>query len=120
MSLLLPDPVWPVIVLAVIQLVDGLLCIKPVGFVARCFEDVNFPRRFWWLTAPVKFAAAAGLLAGLWVPYLGALTTAAVILYFLVAIAMHIGAGDFGRNLFLNATGMLGISAATFLFCFLT
>jgi hypothetical protein len=119
MSLLLPDPLWPVVALAAIQLVDGLLCIKPVGFVARCFEDVNFPRRFWWLMAPIKFAATAGLIAGIWIPYLGALTTAALILYFLVAIAMHITARDVGRNLFLNATGMLGICLATGLFCFL-
>jgi hypothetical protein len=68
---------------------------------------------------PIKFAAAGGLIAGIWIPYLGAVTTAALIVYFLVAIGMHIAARDFGRNLFVNATGMLVICVATGVFCFL-
>jgi hypothetical protein len=36
-----------------------------------------------------------------------------------VAIAFHIRARDFGRNLFVNATGMLVICVATALFCFI-
>src|SRR5690606_28527057 len=67
----LPDPVWPVLVLAVIQFGDGLLCLRPVAFVAACFEGVGFPRRWWWIMPPIKFAAAAGLIAGIWIPYLG-------------------------------------------------
>jgi hypothetical protein len=106
----LPDPVWPVLVLAIVSFGDGVMCIKPMAFIARCFDDVGWPRRLWWLMPPIKFAAAAGLVAGIWVPYLGAITTAAVVLYFIVAIAMHIRARDFGRNLFLNATGMLLLS----------
>lgn len=113
-----PDPVWPVLVLALIQLGDGILCIKPVPFVAKCFEDVKFPRRLWWLTPPVKFAAAAGLVAGLWIPYLAAVTSVALVAYFVVAISMHIRARDFGRNLFLNATGMLVICVATTVYSF--
>jgi hypothetical protein len=114
-----PDPVWPVVVLALIQLVDALLCLKPVAFIARCFDDVRFPRRLWWVMSPIKFAAFAGLLVGIWVPYLGALTSAALVLYFVVAIGMHIAARDFGRNLFVNATGMLLICLATLVWCFL-
>lgn len=116
---LLPDPVWPVIVLAVISLADGVLCLRPVSFIAECFEDVGFPRRYWWLASPIKFAAAAGLVAGIWVPGLGALTAACLVLYFVLAIAMHVRARDFGRNLFLNATGMLLVCVATLVFCFL-
>ena len=116
---ILPDPVWPVIVLAIIQVIDGILCIRPVAFVAACFTDVKFPRRYWWVMTPIKFAAAGGLLAGIWIPYLGLVTTAALVLYFLVAISMHILARDFGRNLFVNATGMLVICVATGLFSFL-
>jgi hypothetical protein len=115
---LLPNPVWPVVVLALIQVVDGALCIKPVSFIAACFAAVNWPRRFWWIMPPIKFAAAAGLIAGIWIPYLGALTCAALVLYFLVAISMHVAARDFGRNLYLNATGMLLICVATTLVCF--
>ncbi|MEU6159471.1 DoxX family protein [Streptomyces sp. NPDC047130] len=103
----LPDPVWPVAVLAFIQFGDGLLCLGPVPFVRRCFEEVRFPRKWWWLTPPLKFAAALGLVAGIRLPVLGAVTVWALVLYFLVAIAFHVRARDFGRNLLLNATGML-------------
>jgi hypothetical protein len=113
-----PDPVWPVIVLAVIQFVDGVMCIKPVSFIAECFENVNWPRQLWWIMPLIKFAAVAGLIGGLWIPYLGALTCAALVAYFLVGIGMHLGARDFSRNLYLNATGMLLICVATGLFCF--
>ncbi|MFD7310418.1 DoxX family protein [Promicromonospora sp. NPDC059942] len=113
---LLPDPVWPVVVLAVISLVDGVLCLKPASFIAACFDDVGFPRKYWWVASPIKFAAAAGLVAGIWIPGLGVLTTACLVLYFVLAIAMHVRAHDFGRNLFLNATGMLLLCVATLVF----
>ncbi len=116
---LLPEPVWPVVVLALISLVDALLCLKPVKFIADCFTDVHLPRRFWRFMAPIKFAAAAGLVAGIWIPVLGFVTTACLVLYFIVAISFHIRARDFGRNLFVNATGMLVICVATLIFCFL-
>jgi hypothetical protein len=109
---LIPDPAWPVVVLAAIQLVDGVLSIGPVEFVGKCFRDVNFPERWWWTVPIVKFAATAGLVAGLWLPGLGLVTSLALIPYFVVAITMHIRARDFGRNLFINATGMLVICVA--------
>ena len=103
---------------ALIQLVDGVISWSPVAFIAKCFEDVRFPRRWWWILRPIKFAAAAGLVAGIWIPYLGLVTCVALILYFVVAIGMHIAARDFGRNLFVNATGMLAICIATALWSF--
>lgn len=57
-------------------------------------------------------AAVAGLIAGLWIPYLAAVTCAALIAYFVIAIGMHVAARDLGRNLFVNATGMLAICIA--------
>lgn len=116
---MLPEPVWPVVVLAAIQLVDGLLCLRPAPFVARCLENVRFPRRFWGLLSPLKFAAAAGLLAGLAVPFLGVVTTAALVLYFVVAVVLHVTARDLGRDLFVNATGMLAICLSTLMVSFL-
>ena len=112
------SPIWPVIVLAIVQVVDGIICIGPVSFIAKCFEDVGWPRRWWWIMPPIKFAAAAGLIAGIWIPGLGLLTTLALIAYFVVAISMHIRARDFGRNLFINATGMLILCVATLLISF--
>lgn len=114
-----PDPIWPVVALAFIQLIDGILCLKPVAFIAACFDDVRFPRRWWWIVPPIKFAAAAGLIAGIWIPYLGFVTTSALVAYFVVAISMHLRARDLGRNLFLNATGMLVLCVGTLIWCFL-
>jgi hypothetical protein len=114
-----PDPVWPVLVLALIQLGDAALCVGPVAFVRQCLIDVRFPRRWWSVLAPLKVAAAAGLIAGLWIPYLGAVTSLALIAYFLVAISAHVRARDFGRVLFVNATGMLVLCVGVFGWSFL-
>lgn len=114
----LPEPIWPIVALAVIQLIDAILCLRPVAFVAACLEDVRFPRRFWWMLPPLKLAAAVGLIAGIWIPFLGVVTAVALIVYFVVAIGMHIRARDFGRNLFLNASGMLLTCLAVTLFSF--
>ncbi|MEV8336675.1 DoxX family protein [Streptomyces niveus] len=106
------------IVLALIQFVDGMLCIQPVRFVCECFEGVNFPRQWWWVASPLKFAAAAGLITGVWAPVLGTLAVSGLVLYFVVAIFMHIRARDFGRNLWLNAATMLGICVFVMLWSF--
>jgi hypothetical protein len=111
------QPWWPVALLAVLQLGDAVLSAKPVAFVRQCLIDVRFPRRFWKVLTPLKVAAAVGLVAGIWVPALAILTCAALVCYFVVAIASHIRARDFGRNLFLNATVMLLICTATLVFC---
>ena len=142
-----PSPAWPVLAVAGIQLVDGALCVRPVGPIARCFDDVRLPadavvgeegagfRQVFHGLNPERitgaalgvgiarhalnqFAAAAGLLAGLRVPYLGALTGSALIAYFLGATGMHVRARDFGRTLFVNASGMLAVCVSTTVVCF--
>ena len=50
---------------------------------------------------------------------LGALTTGSLVLYFIIAIAMHVRMRDLGRSLCLNATGMLTMCTATLAFSFL-
>jgi hypothetical protein len=116
--IVLPDPIWPVLVLALIQVADGLMCLKPVDFVASCLTNVRFPRRFWVVLSPLKFAAALGLVGGIWIPGLGLVTSVALVLYFVVAVSMHIRARDLGRDLFVNALGMLAICVATLVVCF--
>lgn len=110
------DPWWPLAVLAAIQVGDAAMCWKPVAFIRGCLLDVGFPRRFWRLLPPLKLAAAAGLVLGIWLEPLAVLTSAALVGYFVVAIAMHIRARDFGRNLFLNASGMLALCTATLVY----
>ncbi len=113
-----PEPAWPVVALAGLQLVDGALCIRAIEPIARCFEDVRLPRPFWPVTPVVKVTAAGGLLAGLRVPYLGAVTASAMVAYVVGAIGMHVRARDLGRNLFVNASGMLAICVGTTVACF--
>lgn len=110
------DPWWPPALLALVQIVDAGLCWQPVGFIRDCLLDVGFPPRFWPVLPPLKLAAAAGLITGIWVTPLAVLTCLALVCYFLIAIAMHLRARDFGRNLFLNATGMLALCGATLVF----
>ena len=109
-------PWWPVVGLAGVQLVDAVMCVGPVPFIARCLEDVHFPRRYWPLLPLLKLAAAAGLVVGVWLEPLAILTAGCLVAYFVVAVAMHIRARDFGRNMFVNAGGMLAtcIAALTF------
>ena len=107
------DPTWPLVVLAAIQLVDAAISVKPIAPVAECFADVGFPRRFWWVFTPIKLIAAVGLLAGVWVPEIGLAACLGLVLYFLLAIGAHVRARDFGRNLFVNAIGMLVLTVGT-------
>lgn len=110
------DPWWPLAALAAIQLGDAVLCWKPVAFIRDCLTDVGFPRRLWWLLPTVKIAAAAGLVLGIWIQPVAVLTSAALVTYFLIAIAMHVRARDYARNLFVNATGMLALCVAGLVF----
>lgn len=101
------QPWWPLAGLAAIQFGDAVMCLKPVGFVRACLIDVGFHRRYWRLLPVLKAAAAAGLIAGIWAEPLAVITAAALVAYFIIAISLHIRARDFGRNLFVNAAGML-------------
>ena len=114
------DPTWPLFVLAAIQLVDAAICVKPITPVAACFDDVGFPRRLWWVFTPIKAAAAVGLLVGVWVPEIGLAACIGLVLYFVLAIGAHVRARDFGRNLFVNAIGMLVLTVGTTYICFVS
>ena len=107
---MIPEPVWAAPMLALIQLADAVFCAIPLGFVTKCLDDVRLPRRYWPLLPWLKMAAAAGLLAGLWIEYVGALTALGLVLYFTLAVGAHIRVCDFGRNI-INATLLLLLSA---------
>lgn len=80
------------------------------------FDRRPVPRTLLEVSPPLKAAAAAGLIVGIWVPPLAVLVSAALVCYFAVAVSAHVRARDFGRNLFLNATAMLVICSATLAF----
>jgi hypothetical protein len=96
--------------LAAFQFADAAFSRRPLWFVEQCLQDVRFPRPYWWVFTPLKAAAGAGLVAGLWVPYVGAVTATALVVYFVLAVGSHLRVADIGRNL-LSATALLGASA---------
>ncbi len=114
---MIPEPVWPAVVLAAVQLGDAVFCAIPLRFVTSCLDDVGLPPRYRPLLAPLKLAAAVGLVAGLWLDHLGALSALGLTAYFTLAVGAHVRARDLGRNAS-NAAVLLGLSAwvlATFL-----
>lgn len=105
------DPWWPMAALALVQAVDGALCLRPAAFVARCLTNVGLPEPWWKALPPIKFGAAIGLATGIWWPSLALLTTACLVAYFVPAVCGHVRARDFGTDLLVNANGMLLICA---------
>ena len=47
------------------------------------------------------------------------MTSIALVAYFVIAVTMHLAARDLGRDLFVNASGMLLVCTATLVFAFL-
>lgn len=105
-----PDPAWPAIGLGVVQAADAVFCAMPLDFVVKCLDDVGLRTRFRRLLPAIKAAAALGLLAGLWIPYLAAVTAACLTAYFALAVGAHVRANDIGRNM-ASATILLGASS---------
>ena len=68
----------------------------PLPFVVRVLDDINFPQGYRWIFAPIKAAAAIGLLSARFSPGLARLTTAMLTLYFVLAVAFHVRARDLG------------------------
>ena len=108
----LPSPVWPVLILLVIQAGDAAMMLRPPKFIVDCLEGVRFPRDWWWVLIAAKTASVAGLLVGLWVPGVAMTTTAAVVVYFLAAAAAHLRARALNSTFYLNCLGMLVLSLA--------
>jgi DoxX-like family len=66
----------------------------PARFVAKTLDTIEFPERYRWIFAPIKAAAAVGLLSVRWFPGLARLTTAMLTLYFVLAVAFHVRVRD--------------------------
>lgn len=102
------------IALAIIQLVDGVLCATLISERFTAYLDGELERlRISSLTQQamplVKVAAAIGLLVGLWVPLLGAASAAALIAYFVIAIGAHARVKDPPAK-YVNASVMLAFT----------
>lgn len=93
--------------LAAVLLADVVLSIRPVRFIRDCLESVHFPEDWWWILLVVKVLAAAGLIAGIWIPGVAFAANLGVVVYFLCATVAHIRAKATGLAFWLNCLGML-------------
>lgn len=100
------DPIWPVLVLVVIQAGDAVACALPLPAIAAALDRIDCPVSIRRVLPVVKAASAAGLAIGLWVTAIGLATIAALVVYFVIAIAFHVRAHDTVRNT-VAAAGML-------------
>ena len=97
--------------LAAVLLADVVLSIRPVRFIRDCLESVHFPEDWWWILLVVKVLAAAGLIAGIWIPGVAFAANLGVVVYFLCATVAHIRAKATGLAFWLNCLGMLMLSS---------
>ena len=67
-------------------------------FVVKSLDTVGFPQRYRWIFAPIKAAAAIGLLSVATSPGLARLTTAMLTLYFVLAVGAHVRVKDSVAN----------------------
>ncbi|MEU2246699.1 DoxX family protein [Streptomyces sp. NPDC019224] len=114
----LPSPVWPVVVLLVIQAGDAAMMLRPPGFIVDCLEGVRLPREWWWVLTTAKAASVVGLVVGFRVPGVAMTTTAAIVVYFLAAAVAHIRARALNTTFWVNCLGMLAVSLAVLVGCF--
>lgn len=116
---LLPEPWWPVALLAFVVLGDALLSIRPPRFIQGCLDGVKFPRDWWWALILIKVVAAAGLVAGIFIPGVALAANIGVIVYFLAAVVAHLRARFTGSEFWLNCLGMLALSSTVLIISFL-
>jgi hypothetical protein len=115
---LIPDPWWPVAVLALVVFSDAAMSIRPPKFIRDCLDGVRFPREWWWTLIVIKTLAVVGLVGGIWVPGVAFAANVGVIAYFCCAAAAHVRARFTGRAFWLNCLGMLLLSIVVFVVSF--
>ncbi|MFL0276928.1 DoxX family protein [Mycobacterium sp. SMC-19] len=80
--------------LAAFQAADAVLCAIPVPYIAKALDTVQVPQEIRPVLPIVKAASAVGLLSVHRFPGLARLTTAALTLYFVLAVGAHIRVRD--------------------------
>ena len=117
--ILIPSSWLPPALLATALILDVALSIRPVQFIRDCLHGVRFPEEWWWSLLVIKVLAAAGLIAGIWVPGLAFAANSGVIAYFLCAVVAHIRAKATGSAVWINCLGMLALASATLVWSFI-
>ena len=96
--------------LGAVQLADAVFNAVPNQWVRDDLDHLGFPQDLRPVFPVIKGGSAAGLMVGLKWPWLGRLTAAALVAYFIAAMGFHARARD--RLLrYLPAAGMMAWSA---------
>ena len=88
------SPSWSGIAFAVFLILDGIACLIPIKKVSDGLDAVNCPPTLRRVIPFIKFAAAAGLVIGLWQTWLGLVTAVCLVVYFAIAVGFHVRAKD--------------------------
>lgn len=80
---------------------------------------MNLLQHWWWALIIVKLLAAAGLIAGIWIPGIALAANIGAIAYFLCAVIAHIRAGATGMAFRVNCLGMLALSIVLLIISYL-
>lgn len=97
--------------LAAFQAIDAVLSGIPVPYIAKSLDTVECPEQIRPFLPVVKAASAVGLLSVRRFPVLARLTTAALTLYFVLAVGAHIRVRDSIPNM-VPAASFLALFAA--------
>ncbi|MGC0401431.1 hypothetical protein RKD27_004075 [Streptomyces sp. SAI-126] len=65
---------------------SGTVVLTRADWIVKALTDYRVPRAWWNLLGTAKLAGAAGLLAGLFVPYIGLAAGIGLVLYFTGAV----------------------------------
>jgi hypothetical protein len=88
------EPKRVALALAGFQAVDAVACAIPMPFIKADLDRIGCPERLQRALPMIKGASAIGLVGGLRMPRLGALSSAALVAYFAAAIGFHVHARD--------------------------
>lgn len=80
--------------LATVQAADAIACAVPVPYIARALDQLGVPTQVRPVLPAAKAASVVGLLAVNRFPALARLTTAALTLYFILAVGAHLRVRD--------------------------
>jgi|SRR5690625_1421057 len=97
--------------LAAFQAADAVACAIPVPYIAKSLDTVQCPQQVRPVLPIVKAASAIGLLSVHRFPVLARVTTAALTLYFVLAVGAHIRVRDAVVNT-IPAASFLALFAA--------
>jgi hypothetical protein len=99
--------------LAAFQAGDAVSCAIPIPYIVTSLETLHVPLDVRWPLAAVKAASVVGLLSGSRFPALARLTTAALALYFVLAVGAHVRVRDRVVNAVPSASFLVTYAAMT-------